>query len=179
MLHILSFVENHACPLCTLQFGPSLFRLHPHFSALQYLSLTRDCAFHLLTHPHHLFLTPLYILLPPTPLTPHILTFRTFTPHTPSQGPEHCNTCRNYYIEEILVAGSLVRMCVEGCPLGTYLNISNQCVPCHSGCRKDVGCAGPLPYVNRTHGCLECDRVQLDMEGNQVSECGHSASVTH
>ena len=29
---------------------------------------------------------------------------------------------------------------------------------------------GPLPYVNRTHGCLECDHVQLDREGRQVRE---------
>ena len=71
-----------------------------------------------------------------------------------------------------------MRVCVEVCPLGTYLNTSShQCVPCHSGCQKDMGCAGPLPYVNRTHGCLECDCVQLDMEGNQVRECVHAASI--
>ena len=64
---------------------------------------------------------------------------------------------------------SLVRVCVEVCPLGTYLNTStHQCVPCYSGCQNGTGCAGPLPYVNRTHGCLECDHVQLDREGRQV-----------
>ena len=68
--------------------------------------------------------------------------------------------------------GSLVRVCVEACPIGTYLNTSSrQCVPCHSGCRNGTGCAGPLTYVNRTHGCLECDHVQLDREGRQVRVC--------
>ena len=56
---------------------------------------------------------------------------------------------------------------MEVCPQGTYLNTtSRQCVPCHEACQG--GCAGPLPYVNRTFGCLECDRVQLDREGRQV-----------
>ena len=86
-----------------------------------------------------------------------------------TQGPQHCNECRNYYVEEVLREGQLVRVCVEACPLGTYLNISSrQCVPCHEGCRALVGCAGPLPFVNTTHGCLECDYVQLDREGQQV-----------
>ena len=68
----------------------------------------------------------------------------------------------------------LMRVCVEACPLGTYLNTSSrQCVPCHDGCQMQAGCAGPLPYVNRTHGCLECDRVQLDREGKQVSISNH------
>ena len=83
------------------------------------------------------------------------------------QGPEYCNECRNYYVEEILGVGSLVKLCVEACPLGTYLNISSrQCVYCHRGCRNGTGCAG-----NRTHGCLECDHVQLDREGRQVRVC--------
>ena len=101
----------------------------------------------------------------------------TFSPPTlnlftfsPSQGPEHCNECRNYYVEEMLGEGPLMRVCVEVCPLGTFLNTSSrQCVPCHDGCQMQAGCAGPLPYVNRTHGCLECDRVQLDREERQVS----------
>ena len=89
-------------------------------------------------------------------------------PCTPSQGPEHCNQCRNYYIEEVLGAGSAVRVCVETCSQGTYLNTtSRQCIPCHEACLG--GCAGPLPFVNRTFGCLECDRVELDREGRQVS----------
>ena len=114
---------------------------------------------------------------------PHFVTIHPITSShppllNPSQGPEHCNTCRNYYIEEMMGAGSLVKVCVEACPLGTYLNTSSsECVPCDIGCQKDVGCAGPLPYVNKTHGCLECDRVKLDMEGNQVSECVHAASI--
>ena len=86
-----------------------------------------------------------------------------------SQGPEHCNMCRNYYVEEMIGEGPLMRVCVEACPLGTFLNTSShQCVPCHSACQNGTGCAGPLPYVNRTHGCLECDRVQLDRQGRQV-----------
>ena len=105
------------------------------------------------THPH---------LCTPSPLT-HLHLYLC----TPSQGPEHCNQCRNYYLEEMLGAGSEARVCVEVCPQGTYLNTtSRQCVPCHEACQG--GCAGPLPYVNRTFGCLECDRVQLDREGRQV-----------
>ena len=102
--------------------------------------------------------------------------FPIFTPThlhtcTPSQGPEHCNQCRNYYLEEMLEAGSAARVCVEVCPQGTYLNSTlRQCVPCHEACRG--GCAGPLPYVNRTFGCLECERVQLDTEGRQVRKGG-------
>jgi len=57
---------------------------------------------------------------------------------------------------------------VGECPLGTYLiPSSGQCAPCYEACR--AGCAGPLPYVNNTHGCLECDRVRLNREGGQVS----------
>ena len=132
--------------------------------------------------PHHYTPSPLHPLTttPPHHYTPYILTAtHTYTlsnfyltpslPHpcTPSQGPEHCIQCRNYYIEEILEVGSAARVCVETCPQGTYLNTtSRQCIPCHEACLG--GCAGPLPYVNRTFGCLECDRVELDREGRQV-----------
>ena len=100
---------------------------------------------------------------------PHPYHYTHSLPHpcTPSQGPEHCNQCRNYYIEEVLGAGSTARVCVETCPQGTYLNTtSRQCIPCHEACLG--GCTGPLPFVNRTFGCLECDRVELDREGRQV-----------
>ena len=112
---------------------------------------------HTHAHPHHYTLSPLSSL-------------------TPSQGPEHCNQCRNYYLEEMLGAGSAARVCVEVCSQGTYLNrTSRQCIPCHEACQG--GCAGPLPYVNRTHGCLECDRVQLDRDGRQVREGGCTCLV--
>ena len=113
---------------------------------------------HTHAHPHHYTLSPLSSL-------------------TPSQGPEHCNQCRNYYLEEMLGAGSAARVCAEVCSQGTYLNsTSRQCIPCHEACQG--GCAGPLPYVNRTHGCLECDRVQLDREGRQVRKgVGHTCLV--
>ena len=84
-----------------------------------------------------------------------------------SQGPEHCNSCRNYFIE-VREGSATVRRCVGECPLGTYLiPSSGQCAPCYEACR--AGCAGPLPYVSNTHGCLECDRVRLNREGGQVS----------
>jgi len=84
-----------------------------------------------------------------------------------SQGPENCNLCRNYYIE-VREGSDTVRRCVGECPLGTYLiPSSGQCAPCYEACR--AGCAGPLPYVNNTHGCMECDRVRLNREGGQVS----------
>ena len=83
------------------------------------------------------------------------------------QGPEHCNFCRNYFIE-VREGSDTVRRCVGECPLGTYLiPSSGQCAPCYEACR--AGCAGPLPYVNNTHGCMECDRVRLNREGGQVS----------
>ena len=116
---------------------------------------------------HYLTVSSLYI---PTFSSPTILSLHTLTP-SPSQGPEHCNECRNYYIEEMLREGPLVRVCVEVCPLNTYLNTSSrQCVRCYEGCVLGEGCAGPLPILNITHGCLECDRVQLDREENQVSK---------
>ena len=149
--HILQYIA-HANVLCF-----SLALLPP----LHHCTL-----FHPLTTAHSSTPSPLH------PIHPHCYTLTLLIPShphpcTPSQGPEHCNQCRNYYIEEILGAGSVSRVCVETCPQGTYLNTtSRQCIPCHEACQGM--CAGPLPYVNRTFGCLECGRVELDREGRQV-----------
>lgn len=58
---------------------------------------------------------------------------------------------------------------METCPLGTYLvaNLS-ECVPCHEHCSAEVGCAGPLPYLDRENGCIDCTLVQLTRSGSQV-----------
>ena len=63
------------------------------------------------------------------------------------------------------------------CLLGTYLiPSSGQCAPCYEACRG--GCAGPLPYINNTHGCLGCDRVRLSREGRQVSHTWNGTIFT-
>eukprot|EP00731_Ephydatia_muelleri_P019538 Em0012g363a len=73
-------------------------------------------------------------------------------------GPDHCIRCRNYTL--------VTQLCVASCPLGTYAN-GTMCTPCYHGCT--AGCAGPLPYVNLTNGCLKCSYVQLNQQGQQVS----------
>ena len=78
------------------------------------------------------------------------------------QGPENCVDCRNNFIN--LSNG---RLCVEECPLGTYeIPSTRECAPCFEACVG--GCTGPLPYVNISHGCLDCSRVDLDRNGQQV-----------
>lgn len=78
-------------------------------------------------------------------------------------GPENCVDCRNFFIN--LTNG---RLCVEECPLGTYeIPSTRECAPCFEACVG--GCAGPLPYVNTSHGCLECSRVELDRNNQQVA----------
>nr|BAA81724.2 protein tyrosine kinase [Ephydatia fluviatilis] len=74
--------------------------------------------------------------------------------------PYHCIRCRNYTL--VTQTGPL---CVASCPLGTYTN-GTMCIPCFQGCTG--GCAGPLPYVNLTNGCLGCSYVHLDQLGQQV-----------
>ena len=54
---------------------------------------------------------------------------------------------------------------MASCPQGTYPN-GTTCAPCYHECT--MGCAGPLPYVNLTNGCLGCSYVQVDQQGQQV-----------
>ena len=96
---------------------------------------------------------PLPSQQPPLPINTHLLSLFT-------QGPGNCIRCRNYTL--VTQSGSL---CVASCPLGTYAN-GTMCTPCYQGCT--AGCAGPLPYVNLTNGCLKCSYVQLNQQGQQV-----------
>eukprot|EP00731_Ephydatia_muelleri_P019330 Em0012g155a len=77
------------------------------------------------------------------------------------KGPDHCVSCRHFSI--VTQYGQL---CVASCPLGTYAN-GTMCTPCYHGCT--AGCAGPLPYVNLTNGCLGCSHVQFCADGKQLS----------
>ena len=61
--------------------------------------------------------------------------------------------------------------CVSECSVGTYLsNETIECVPCFEGCNTATGCAGPLPFLDKENGCLDCDRVVLNRDGAQVLE---------
>ena len=87
------------------------------------------------------------------------------------QGADHCASCRTYFLRTLL-NGTLGRLCVESCPIGTYLEAGrSECVPCHEHCSREVGCAGPLPYLDVQNGCLDCSLVQLNQTGEQVRMC--------
>ena len=141
----------------------------PQYNKRKYRKLNFTPSHSLTFSPSHLLTLSLSHLLTLSPFHSLTLSLSHPIPHTlsPSQGPEHCNACRNYFIE-VREGSDTVRRCVGECPLGTYLiPSSRQCASCHEACR--AGCAGPLPSVNNTHGCLECDRVRLNREGRQVS----------
>lgn len=77
--------------------------------------------------------------------------------------------CRTYFVE-IRTENTIPYLCVDSCPVGTYLPgiNSTECVPCHEHCNDEEGCAGPLPYLDRNNGCIECSLVQLTQSGAQV-----------
>ena len=86
------------------------------------------------------------------------------------QGPEHCVRCRSLFLRTQTSSGIT---CLDSCPVGTYLvPESSECVPCHEHCNVETGCAGPLPYLNRENGCIDCSLVQLRRSGEQVSQVG-------
>ena len=86
-----------------------------------------------------------------------------------TQGPEHCVACRNLTLYSNNSSGARVRTCLGSCPVGTYLvSDRSECVPCHEHCSREVGCVGPLPYLDLQDGCLDCTLVQLDRNGSQV-----------
>ncbi|KAL5488663.1 hypothetical protein EMCRGX_G017639 [Ephydatia muelleri] len=72
------------------------------------------------------------------------------------------------FLQTLLYCYSIwtAQLCVASCPLGTYAN-GTMCTPCYHGCT--AGCAGPLPYVNLTNGCLGCSHVQFSADGKQLS----------
>ena len=53
-----------------------------------------------------------------------------------------------------------------------YYNVNNplctgECGPCFEGCGSQ-GCAGPLPYVNSSAGCISCNTIIVNHQGEQV-----------
>ena len=93
------------------------------------------------------------------------------------QGPDHCNECRTNFLQT-QINGSPVRLCLETCPVGTYLNqTTSECVPCYEHCDREIGCVGPLPYLDLNNGCLNCSLVQLNHAGGQVMCSGLSFTV--
>ena len=53
-----------------------------------------------------------------------------------------------------------------------YYNVNNllytgECGPCFEECGSQ-GCAGPLPYVNSSAGCISCNTIIVNRQGEQV-----------
>ena len=81
-----------------------------------------------------------------------------------------CHACRTYFVR-VGMERAHHNVCVDVCPAGTYLDRnSSECTPCFAHCSAEVGCVGPVPYVDRANGCLDCSLVQLDRNGSQVKD---------
>ena len=72
-------------------------------------------------------------------------------PNRTCSGPEptQCSACRFVY-------NTLNGSCVEQCPVGTYFNESNDCLPCDSQCTPEGGCFGPSAAE-----CFSCSNVNV------------------
>ena len=72
-------------------------------------------------------------------------------PNRMCSGPEptQCGACRFFYN---ILNGS----CVEQCPVGTYSNESNDCLPCDNQCTLEGGCFGPSAAE-----CFSCSNVNV------------------
>ena len=44
---------------------------------------------------------------------------------------------------------------------------TGECLPCFEGCGS-LGCAGPLPYVNSSSGCISCNTIIVNQQEEQV-----------
>lgn len=64
-------------------------------------------------------------------------------------GPTECGACRFFY-------NTLNGSCVEKCPIGTYSNESNNCLPCDRQCTPESGCYGPSAAE-----CFNCTNVRV------------------
>uniref|UniRef100_A0A1X7UNN9 Protein kinase domain-containing protein n=1 Tax=Amphimedon queenslandica TaxID=400682 RepID=A0A1X7UNN9_AMPQE len=81
---------------------------------------------------------------------------------------ESCNT--NFFVNVSIGVGKL---CLESCVGDTYLpddHTSGECLPCFNGCSLGYGCAGPGKTFNDSNGCMSCDTIVLDKNGDQI-EC--------
>ena len=63
--------------------------------------------------------------------------------------PTECGACRFFY-------NTLNGSCVEECPIGTYSNESNNCLPCDRQCTRESGCYGPSAAE-----CFNCANVRV------------------
>ena len=72
-------------------------------------------------------------------------------PNRMCSGPEptQCGACRFFY-------NTLNGTCVEECPVGTYSNESNNCLPCDNQCTPEGGCFGPSAAE-----CSSCSNVHV------------------
>ncbi|XP_019863244.1 PREDICTED: proprotein convertase subtilisin/kexin type 5-like, partial [Amphimedon queenslandica] len=86
-------------------------------------------------------------------------------------GPANCSICNtNFFVNVSIGAGKL---CLESCVGDTYLpdnRTSGECLPCFNGCALGYGCAGPGKTFNDSNGCMACDTILLDRNGDQI-EC--------
>ena len=63
--------------------------------------------------------------------------------------PTQCGRCANFF-------DTSSQSCVQTCPVGTFSNESNSCVPCNSQCVATAGCFGPTAA-----DCNQCTNVQI------------------
>ena len=73
------------------------------------------------------------------------------------------NRCKNFALP---TANSTIT-CVSQCPITTYPNASNFCLPCNSVCVPTEGCTGPSDRLE-DGGCNRCYFVLRDQDLNQI-----------
>ena len=80
------------------------------------------------------------------------------------QAPSDCfGQCKNFALP---TAGNIIT-CVSQCPLGTYPNDTNFCLPCNSVCVPQTGCTGPSDSLE-DGGCNRCYHVLRNESLRQV-----------
>ncbi|XP_065887560.1 epidermal growth factor receptor-like [Dysidea avara] len=78
--------------------------------------------------------------------------------------PSDCfGQCKNFALP---TAGNIIT-CVSQCPLGTYPNDTNFCLPCNSVCVPQTGCTGPSDSLE-DGGCNRCYHVLRNESLRQV-----------
>ena len=71
--------------------------------------------------------------------------------------------CKNFTLP---TANSTIT-CVSQCPITTYRNASNFCLPCNSACVPTEGCTGPSDRLEEG-GCNRCYFVHRDQNLDQI-----------
>ena len=72
-------------------------------------------------------------------------------PNLSCSGPEptQCGGCANVF-------DTTSFSCAQTCPVGTFTNESNSCIPCDRECVRSAGCTGPTPA-----NCNQCRNVRI------------------